>query len=556
MTETKQEYETLRQKYEAEIAKKTKKEMKKKRNLWSETEYFVNKAKSVGLKEHGILESVIKENGQSTSFVDNGYLYKRSSKTQETVTYRCANRTGCRVRVIRHIGSEIVRIRQGPNRCHSEACKIENLTGYQDDRRILNRMKEKVEAFMCDPTMTVGKIYDALIRMSLTNDEFKGLAFGRRQIEYWVRQARPTRNGANDYDRLAEVPNLVDGSRKMKWMRLNVTGKDGRMLFMSDEQLPKLIEATTWLVDGTFNSAPTGFNQVLNIMAVVPGQGGMQYVPCAHVLIRHKKKEDYRRAIGAVLDETRRGINLSMVIMDFEEALWLGVQAAFEDRKMKVRCRGCLFHFSQALLRAFRKMTKSPTKQQYKIVHLLMWAPYLHIDDTRRFVDGLAGRETGMKSFIHYFQRQWLNRYRMWVVDDISEDVLTNCAIESYHGRLKPKGARRSLSVEELSDYLFNLDHTILARIRHEDFFGIERARGQTKKDSFDQISGGLLLEMETIVKQLKEANNQVQTEVAVTKGVDLLWREGDQAPIADVPDYIGQLLSFSAIPGMSEPKD
>ena len=61
MTETKQEYETLRQKYEAEIAKKTKKEMKKKRNLWSETEYFVNKAKSVGLKEHGILESVIKE---------------------------------------------------------------------------------------------------------------------------------------------------------------------------------------------------------------------------------------------------------------------------------------------------------------------------------------------------------------------------------------------------------------------------------------------------------------------------------------------------------------
>ena len=61
MTETKQEYETLRQKYEAEIAKKTKKEMKKKRNLWSETEFFVNKAKSVGLKEHGILESVIKE---------------------------------------------------------------------------------------------------------------------------------------------------------------------------------------------------------------------------------------------------------------------------------------------------------------------------------------------------------------------------------------------------------------------------------------------------------------------------------------------------------------
>ena len=61
MTETKQEYETLRQKYEAEIAKKTKKVMKKKRNLWSETEFFVNKAKSVGLKEHGILESVIKE---------------------------------------------------------------------------------------------------------------------------------------------------------------------------------------------------------------------------------------------------------------------------------------------------------------------------------------------------------------------------------------------------------------------------------------------------------------------------------------------------------------
>ena len=102
-----------------------------------------------------------------------------------------------------------------------------------------------------------------------------------------------------------------------------------------------------WFCDGTFDSAPNGY-QLYTLHVIVDGS---KTVPVVYCITRRKDQNTYDR-IFQFLKDRRPNLSPLTVMIDFEMAVIQSLQHHFPEAEIQ----RCLFHFGQCLWRNVQRL--------------------------------------------------------------------------------------------------------------------------------------------------------------------------------------------------------
>ena len=134
------------------------------------------------------------------------------------------------------------------------------------------------------------------------------------------------------------------------------SGDDDRILiFASQDKLLALQNNNNWFMDGTFDSVPLIYTQIVTIHALVDGIS----IPCVYALLPNKMQATYIRMLRELCNI--QGINLQpqTVLIDFEVAEKNALEAVFPG----VSVEGCFFHFCKNI---WRKVQANGLQNRYQ----------------------------------------------------------------------------------------------------------------------------------------------------------------------------------------------
>jgi hypothetical protein len=120
------------------------------------------------------------------------------------------------------------------------------------------------------------------------------------------------------------------------------------LIFASDISLEILANSTKWHVDGTFQTCPKLFYQILTIHALYKDE----MIACAYILLPDKLQTTYENVfekINSIILEMHIRILVEEIMSDFEAGLLIQLAITFKQAKIK----GCWFHFNQAIIYLF-----------------------------------------------------------------------------------------------------------------------------------------------------------------------------------------------------------
>lgn len=158
---------------------------------------------------------------------------------------------------------------------------------------------------------------------------------------------------------------------------------DEYYIFSSPNMIRWARLATAVSVDGTFDSAPLHYKQLLIFQGYIPNHG---YFPLAFVPLNSKKLDQYERVFKLVDTFLQLSHKKDMIfISDFEDNFYTASVHAFgvtEDT-----FQGCFFHFAQILRKLlFDLYGKNPNREQRLAYYILRGLPFLPYNVTYHFV--------------------------------------------------------------------------------------------------------------------------------------------------------------------------
>jgi hypothetical protein len=113
-------------------------------------------------------------------------------------------------------------------------------------------------------------------------------------------------------------------------------------VFATDKNMDVLARQRHCFCDGTFDSAPNGY-QLYTLHVIVDGS---KTVPVVYCITRRKDQNTYD-CIFQFLKDRRPNLSPLTVMIDFEMAVIQSLQHHFPEAEIQ----GCLFHFGQCLWR-------------------------------------------------------------------------------------------------------------------------------------------------------------------------------------------------------------
>ena len=370
-------------------------------------------------------------------------------------------RDGCRARIHYYVFTHEVKV---ANDEHRRECDVEFYNMKQEAREFLEQCRKFVEEYYYGHrAATAGEIYQELAKT--VSEHFKcdriSYLVTSKNVDYWMSDIRSQRESGLP----SEMADPFLGGRMIKWVRSD--DRTGLILFMSELNQQFLEQATVWQIDGTFKCAPRSFAQCLNIMAVNVIR--KTYVPVAHILMKARDHEAYSIAIGRFMEQLPivRELPVHTIIIDFERALRTGIENALRSHGLdeKIRVRGCLFHYAQAIYRQFKRLIgTSPSAVQKDILSVLLALPYMPIETWERWIYEIQQCETGCERLLAYFHRQWMSISTLWLYD-FDTVVTTNCALEGFHGNFGHVLNHDHPSTVALSQALFEMDVSCYHRV-------------------------------------------------------------------------------------------
>lgn len=163
------------------------------------------------------------------------------------------------------------------------------------------------------------------------------------------------------------------------------------------------------------------------------------YVPGYHAVLYSKKKEDYLNFFKQVAPFME---NAEMINVDFESNLSESLIDVGFDKSI---IKGCLFHYRQAVNRMFAKLISEPTPLDMAVRDVVMVLPFFGIADFRYMIEVLSKIQDhkGIASFTNYVKVYWGPRYDLVQKVDQSIEILTNNALESFHGEISRRISQR-----------------------------------------------------------------------------------------------------------------
>ena len=217
-------------------------------------------------------------------------------------------------------------------------------------------------------------------------------------------------------------------------------------IFATRLMLYQLSISEQWFLDGTFNIAPSGFNQVLTIIVHLPSF--QIFYPACFILMTNKSERAYfyafRDLISVALEQ---GFQLkpTIVMSDFENGLRNAIYRAFSIQAKNII--GCYFHYVQCLIRRARSeglLKRNDSNKEIKVLlgllKLISHCALEHrINLFQEIEEIFKNSGNKMESFLRYFKKNWLqNTFLQGLVDAYSSNtnisfIRTNNPCELFH---------------------------------------------------------------------------------------------------------------------------
>lgn len=242
----------------------------------------------------------------------------------------------------------------------------------------------------------------------------------------------------------------------------------GVIIFSSDDDLKTAAKCSLLVADATFEVRAKGTAQLYTVHGLYPtSSGSSEWVIVALAIMFNRLQSAYEK-IFAELKAAWKSLELQPVFTHIHIDYELAEMGAAVKIFGISRVRGCLFHFSQAMLkqvkeyglfRAYKK--EAPVR---KILRKLLALPLLPKESARIIWDRflmpkLLQAHPSAPEFCKYFNKQWMSiRGELWSFHRL-ENRTTNSA-EGYHSFLKRRhGALKWPGFTSLLPFLQELQY-------------------------------------------------------------------------------------------------
>ncbi|CAF4823862.1 unnamed protein product [Rotaria socialis] len=304
---------------------------------------------------------------------------------------------------------------------------------------LINDLKRKVE----DLTVNVPAAVDqGIANLGLDNEAMVNFPLPKAVVRTIYRH-RANMFPPLPNDQTFEIPKQFSQTKRRESIIIYDGYKkkyDGRLLlFSTNELLQQLCETELILVDGTFASAPIGFEQLVIIMGNINGEG----VPLVWALTSNRKQQTYDKIWSEIINwslKKESRMKVKRFILDFEAAQRNSIERHFVGAEIT----GCWFHFCQCLYRNIGQLGLIPSyKDDAAIITWLrsfMALPLVDNDILPYAIEYLQRHiPTGSDQcceFLRYFESQWLLSVprQYWHVGNLIPR--SNNWIEGYNNRI------------------------------------------------------------------------------------------------------------------------
>ena len=225
-------------------------------------------------------------------------------------------------------------------------------------------------------------------------------------------------------------------------------GEDELMVcYCSDFQKQCITESQFLFIDGTFDTAPKQFEQLLVIM----GQTTHMNVPLCYMLLPNKKQNTYVTAFTLFMQEVQACFwNGATFITDFEKAEFNAVKKVLMNCSHRLHL--CYFHFMQSMIRHFNSYPEDEVTDC--LLQISKMLPFISEEMLNDAFDVMKSYPE-MTHFVDYFTNTYLKSYNFedWsVYNKPSHVVITNNVVESHNNLLKRRlGNQPSLQQFEVT---------------------------------------------------------------------------------------------------------
>lgn len=219
--------------------------------------------------------------------------------------------------------------------------------------------------------------------------------------------------------------------------------------YCSDFQKSHISESKYIFIDGTFDTAPEGFMQVLVLLGQTPNMN----LPLSYILLPNKAQDTYERAFTLFLKEVNTNFHDGTTfITDFELGEFNAVKKCLMNSSHHLQL--CFFHFCQSMTRHFSSYIDQDQELYSKLLSISKMLPFISESLVTEVIDELYKHKETQK-FAVYFQDEYLDTFDFtdWNVSNKpSKDIITNNVAESHNNLLKRFiGSKPSLQQFEIN---------------------------------------------------------------------------------------------------------
>ena len=215
----------------------------------------------------------------------------------------------------------------------------------------------------------------------------------------------------------------------------------------TQENILTLARYPHWFCDGTFDSAPIGY-QLYTIHALL---NETVTIPLVYCLAKDKTELTYNQ-IFATLKEHNPSLNPASIMIDFERAAFNALTQNFPNAEIQ----GCFFHFGQAIWRHIQALglqQRYQNDEKFAVIlkqfRPLAFVPVIDVIPCyEELVDSLSDELVDdLSDFLNYFEKTWIGiehhgrrrrplfSIELWNVRERVEQILprTNNSVEGWH---------------------------------------------------------------------------------------------------------------------------
>lgn len=143
----------------------------------------------------------------------------------------------------------------------------------------------------------------------------------------------------------SDIPNEIQKTYMGEDFLLHDSGiadEERIIVFGTNSNLIHLMHNNVWVVDGTFKSAPSNFEQLYTIQCKIRGK----FLPLISALMKKKTTTSYIKLFEFIKSRMQSFYPMN-IILDFEHASFNALKITFPESILS----GCLFHLSQIVWR-------------------------------------------------------------------------------------------------------------------------------------------------------------------------------------------------------------